>query len=370
MNTYLVGGAVRDQLLGLPVQDRDWVVVGANPEQLLAQGFLPVGKDFPVFLHPESREEYALARTERKTGPGYKGFQCYTAPEVTLEEDLQRRDLTINAMAQDAQGNLIDPFHGLQDLKTGYLRHVSPAFAEDPVRILRVARFAARYAPRGFKIAPETLMLMKNMVQAGEVNALVAERVWAEMVKALAEAHPLAFFLVLQEVGALTILMPELQADFTVHGHPLQQVTTVSADPVLRFAALVLGLTPPNIKTLCRRLRVPQDYEQLAVLLIQFYPHYAQAMAYSPQQRLQQLEKADAFRRPQRFLQILQVCPALNPLAESMQLNWQQALQAAQQVDTKALAQAGFTGPAFGQALHERRWQAIALDDTIAHDNT
>lgn len=367
MQIYLVGGAVRDQLLGLPVQDRDWVVVGATPEALLAQGFIAVGKDFPVFLHPHSGEEYALARTERKTAPGYTGFQCYAAADVSLEEDLKRRDLTINAMAQDAQGQLFDPFGGQQDLQAGWLRHVSVAFAEDPVRILRLARFAARYAGRGFRVAAETLQLMQEMVTAGEVNALVAERVWAEMVKALAEPDPGQFFVVLQQVGALPRILPELAPVFACGSSEsrllavLAMLAQQTTEPLLRFTALAQVLDKAGLAALCRRLRIPNDYQQLAALVLSFYPHYAQGLTYSAEQRLLQLEQADAFRRPQRFQQGLQVCQSIDFIPEHLALTagWSRDLQAAQQVDTQALIQQGLQGPAFGQALHQQRTRAM-----------
>jgi len=305
MQTYLVGGAVRDKLLGLPVQDRDYVVVGATPEQMIARGFKPVGADFPVFLHPETREEYALARTERKAGHGYKGFKVYAAPDVTLEDDLRRRDLTINAMAEDEAGHLVDPYGGAADLRDGLLRHVSEAFAEDPVRILRVARFAARYAPRGFRVADETLALMRSMVKAGEADHLVAERVWAELERALGEERPSAFFWVLRSCGALARLFPEIDRLIGVpqpsQHHPevdtgvhvmlvLDAAARLSPDPRVRFAALVHDLgkseTPAAewpkhvghekrgaelVKALCERFRVPNEYRDLGVIAARFH---------------------------------------------------------------------------------------------------
>ena len=296
MKTYLVGGAVRDTLLGLEVKERDWVVVGETPESMVARGFRPVGKDFPVFLHPVTREEYALARTERKTAPGYRGFAVHAEPDITLEQDLLRRDLTINAMASAESGEIVDPYGGLRDLDARLLRHVSPAFSEDPVRILRLARFAARFAPLGFTVAEETRELMRAMVTAGEVDALVPERVFAELAKALVEPVPMAFFEVLRSCGALARLFPEIEALFGVpqppEHHPeidtgvhtllvLEQAATLSADPAVRFAALThdLGkaLTPPErwprhwgheklglpaLETLCDRLKVPNAYRK------------------------------------------------------------------------------------------------------------
>lgn len=307
MEIYLVGGAVRDTLLGRPVTERDWVVIGQTPETMIKQGFRPVGKDFPVFLHPESHEEYALARTERKTAPGYKGFAVHAEPDVTLEQDLIRRDLTINAMAMTQDGQLVDPYHGQQDLQKKRLRHVSPAFAEDPVRILRVARFAARYGHLGFTVAEETLSLMQTMVEAGEADHLVPERVWAECAKALKEKTPSAFFIVLKECGALNKIFPEIQSLFGIPQpaayHPeidtgihslmaLEQAALLSPSPEVRFAALVHDLgkaaSPkefwphhhnheknglPLLEALCTRLRVPNSFKSLALKVMRHHTH-------------------------------------------------------------------------------------------------
>jgi len=253
VKTYIVGGAVRDELLGLPVKDRDWVVVGATPEEMAARGFKPVGKDFPVFLHPATHEEYALARTERKSGRGYKGFNVHAAPDVTLEDDLRRRDLTINAIAKSEDGRLIDPFGGREDLKQGVLRHVSDAFAEDPVRILRVARFAARFA---FEIAPETMQLMRHMVSSGETDYLVPERVWQEFAKGLMEEQPQRMFEVLEACGLRERLLPELET----------QPEVLSGALAVRFALLCWALAEDEVETLCRRLRVPNEPRELALL--------------------------------------------------------------------------------------------------------
>lgn len=345
MKTYLVGGAVRDELLGLPVRERDWVVVGARPEDLLDRGFRPVGKDFPVFLHPQTNEEYALARTERKTGPGYRGFDTRFSPDVTLEQDLERRDLTLNAIAKDLEtGELIDPFGGVRDLRSGVLRHVSRAFVEDPVRVLRAARFAARFAPLGFTVAPETLALMREIAAGGELNALVAERVWQELHKALQMPAPWAFFEVLREANALAIVFPELDALFGVpppaQWHPeidtgihtlmvLEQACRLSADPIVRFAALVHDLgkaaTPreewprhvmhehrsaPLIEALCARLRVPNAYRDLAVLVGRHHLAMHKAMELRPGTLLDLLEHLDAFRRPERVEQFILACEA------------------------------------------------------------
>ena len=339
MQIYSVGGAVRDELLGLPVQDRDYVVVGATPEEMVRLGFKPVGKDFPVFLHPVTHEEHALARTERKTAKGYKGFQVYAAPEVTLEQDLARRDLTINAIAKDTQGNLIDPFGGVADIKAGILRHVSPAFAEDPVRILRLARFNARF---DFHIAAETLQLMRDMVQSGEVDALVPERVWQELAKGLLESTPSRMFMALRECGALAKILPEVDALFGVPQpekyHPeidtgihIMLVVDYSATshyslPV-RFAALThdlgKGTTPPQewprhigheqrsvelVKTLCTRLRVPSDCRDLAIIVARYHGDAYRALEARPSTLLKLLQSVDAFRQRERFEEFLRAC--------------------------------------------------------------
>jgi len=337
MQTYVVGGAVRDALLGLPVADRDWVVVGATPEQMVAQGFKPVGKDFPVFLHPETHEEYALARTERKTAPGYHGFVFHTSPDVTLDEDLVRRDLTINAIARADDGSLVDPFHGQADLQARLFRHVSPAFAEDPVRILRLARFAARFAD--FTVAPETMALMQAMVAAGEVDALVPERVWQEVAKGLMEAAPSRMLLVLRECGALARIMPELDALWGVPQPPLHHpevdtgahmllvidhAAAIGAPLPVRFAALMhdlgKGATPPEtwpahhgheglggklIGELCRRLKVPNDCRDLALLTAREHGNVSRAMDLRANTLVTLFERCDGLRKPERFAQML-----------------------------------------------------------------
>ena len=344
MQVYLVGGAVRDRLLGLAVKERDWVVVGGTREQLLKQQYREVGRDFPVFLHPESHEEYALARLERKVAAGYRGFSVEFGPQVTLQEDLSRRDLTINAIAQSADGTLVDPYGGLGDLEARVLRHVSPAFIEDPVRVLRVARFAARFEPLGFSIAPETLELMRAMVERGEVDALVAERVWQETEKALRESHAGAFFRTLRGCGALKVIYPELERLYGVpqpaQWHPeidsgvhtmmvLDQAALLSTDSKIRFAALVhdlgKGLTPPEqwpshrgheersvelIEALCERLRVPAEYRELAVIVARYHGNVHRAFELRPSTVVDLLEKTDAFRRPERFEQMLLACEA------------------------------------------------------------
>lgn len=297
MKIYLVGGAVRDQLLGLPIKERDWVVVGATAQDMIKLGYRQVGKDFPVFLHPKTHDEYALARTERKVGRGYTGFEFDTSQTVTLEEDLLRRDLTINAIAQDENGQLIDPYHGQADLAQKILRHVSLAFAEDPVRILRTARFAARF---DFSIAPDTMTLMKSMVASGEVNALVAERVWKELERALLEPYPERFFEVLQACGALAVLFPQ----------PLDcsRLAKTDAKIHLRFAALLHKLSITEANTFCDAYRVPNDCRELALLLIRYLNAYIKVNTLSAADIYQLLANIDAFRREQRFLDFLAVC--------------------------------------------------------------
>jgi tRNA nucleotidyltransferase (CCA-adding enzyme) len=324
MQVYLVGGAIRDQLLGCAPRERDWVVTGATPEEMRALGYRAVGRDFPVFLHPQSNEEYALARLERKVAPGYRGFVTEFSPAVTLEQDLQRRDLTINAMAQRADGTLIDPFGGRADLERRVLRHVSPAFAEDPVRILRVARFAARLAPLGFTVAPETLELMRAMVRVGEAAALVPERVWRELERALGEPQPLAFFATLAACGALQVVLPELAAACAPRagGAPAPAALALTAaaaaarTPPVRLAALAGGLDEPQIEALCARLRAPGDYRELLLLAARLRTLLG-GDAPPPLQRLRDpdwllglLEATDALRRPERFSAALQVLVA------------------------------------------------------------
>lgn len=345
MKIYLVGGAVRDELLGLPVRERDWVVVGARPEELLDKGFRAVGKDFPVFLHPKSGEEYALARTERKTGPGYRGFDTRFSPDVTLQQDLERRDLTVNAIAKDPDtGELIDPFGGVRDLEARLLRHVSAAFVEDPVRVLRAARFTARFAPLGFSVAPQTIELMREIAARGELNALVPERVWQETQRALEQPAPVKFFEVLRQANALSSVFPEVAALFGVpqpeRWHPeidsgihtfmaVEQAARLSADPVVRFAALThdlgKGTTPREewprhvaheqrsvglIEALCARLKIPNTYRELAMLVGKHHLNVHRAQEVRTATVLELLETTDAFRRPPRFEQFLLACEA------------------------------------------------------------
>ncbi len=400
MKIYLVGGAVRDELLGLTPGERDRVVVGATPEEMKALGFKQVGAEFPVFLHPETKEEYALARTERKTGPGYHGFAVSADPGVTLEQDLRRRDLTINAMARDPDGTLIDPYGGKNDLEARLLRHVSPAFGEDPVRVLRVARFAARFAELGFRVAPETLELMRAMVRAGEVDHLVAERVWSELARALAEDRPRVFFECLRACGALARLLPEIDRLFGVpqrrDHHPevdcgehtllvLQRAAELSPETVVRFAALTHDLgkadtpseqwpshrgherrTLTRLRALCDRLKAPREFRQLAELGARFHSHCHRFAELRPATILDVLERCDAFRRPRRFEQFLLVCLADSqgrtgfedrpyPQADGFRA----AVRAAAAVDARALAADGLRGEAMAKALRAERLKAI-----------
>jgi tRNA nucleotidyltransferase (CCA-adding enzyme) len=344
MDIYLVGGAVRDRLLGRPHVERDFVVVGATPDQLVARGYRPVGKDFPVFLHPDSGEQYALARTERKTGRGYYGFATHFSPDVTLEQDLSRRDLTINAMAMAESGEIVDPYGGRRDLEARVLRHVSPAFVEDPLRVLRVARFAARFAPLGFTVAPETIALMRGIVTSGEMSALVPERVWVETERALGEASPVTYFEVLRSCGALAVVFPEVDALYGVpqpaEWHPeidtgvhTMQVLDVAAglspDTTVRFAALVhdvgKGLTPREqwprhighedrgarlIEGLATRLRIPNEHRELGVMVARLHGRAHRAGEQRASTLLELLELTDAFRRGERFERFLLACEA------------------------------------------------------------
>jgi tRNA nucleotidyltransferase (CCA-adding enzyme) len=406
LKAYVVGGAVRDALLGEPVNDRDWVVVGASPQEMLDAGFVPVGRDFPVFLHPQTHEEYALARTERKTGPGYHGFAFHAAPEVTLEDDLQRRDLTINAIAQDDDGNLVDPYGGRRDIGLRVLRHVSPAFAEDPVRILRLARFAARWPD--FSVAPETLALMRTMVEAGEVDALVAERVWQEVSRGLMERAPARLFEVLREVGALERLMPEVdrlfgvpqppqhhpEIDTGVHTMMVLARCAATGQPLpVRYACLVhdlgKGTTPPDVlprhighegrsETLIRafneRLRVPVECGELATLNAREHTNVHRSLDLDAKATMRLLERCDAFRRPGRFLAMLAACECdatgrlgleAQPYPQRERLA--RALATAQAVDARAVSAAaidqGLSGPAIADAIRRARVEALASEN-------
>ena len=377
MKKYLVGGAVRDALMGLPVKDRDWVVVGGTPETLLRQGYIAVGRDFPVFLHPATREEYALARTERKTAPGYRGFVVHAAPDVSLEQDLARRDLTMNAIAQNAgTGELIDPFHGQQDIAGKVLRHVSESFTEDPVRILRLARFAARFSD--FSVAPETLTLMHNMVNEGDADHLVAERVWQELAKGLMEACPSRMFEVLRACGALQRLLPELNTGIHVM-MVLDTAAKMAASLEVRFACLThdlgKGSTPadilPLLKTLCQRLRVPTHCCELATVVAREHGNIQRSASLNATEIVRLLERCDAFRKPARFAEIMQACECdarvrlglyNQPYPQAARLLT--ALQHARSVDTAAIATeaqaAGLNGEKIGQKIQAAREVAVA----------
>lgn len=376
MRTYLVGGSVRDEILGLPVTDHDYVVVGSSPDEMIRLGYRSVGKDFPVFLHPESKEQYALARTERKVSRGYKGFEVYASPEVTLQEDLARRDLTINSIAKDQDGNIIDPFDGVADLEAGLLRHISPAFTEDPVRVLRTARFAARF---GFRIAPETLALMSEMVHNGEVDALVPERMWQEFARGLMEKKPSRMFYALRECSALTRIMPEVNTLFGVpqpaQYHPeidtgvhvmmvIDHAASKNYSLPVRFAALThdlgKGTTPPKewprhighevrsvqlLRDLCERIRVPNEARDLALLVARYHGDVHRAIELRPATIAGMLQAVDAYRKPERFEEFLQACAcdfhgrpgyAEKPYPQAERLR--EAFSAARSVDAGAIA--------------------------------
>lgn len=406
MDIYLVGGAVRDELLGYPVVERDWVVVGAHPTDLLELGYQQVGKDFPVFLHPETKDEYALARTERKQGRGYTGFAVDCDPTVTLEEDLLRRDLTVNAIARRPSGELVDPYGGKRDLEAKVLRHVSDAFVEDPLRVLRTARFAARYAHLGFTIAPETLELMTEIVTAGELQYLPTERVWVEMDRALGERDPDRFVSVLRECGALQALLPEVNALFGVpqnaEHHPeidtgvhvlmtLQQAAMLSKSTAVRFAVLVhdlgKGSTPPAewprhiahetrgvilVKNLCKRLAAPNHHRDLALLVCEYHTHCHRALELRGKTLMKLLSAADALRRPERFEEFLLACEAdargrlgLESREYPQASYLRRALRIAQQVSAAQFKDTGITGRDLGIAINnERIRQLQALRDT------
>jgi len=382
MQVYLVGGAVRDRLLGLPVRERDWVVVGATPQEMLALGYTQVGRDFPVFLHPKTKEEYALARTERKTGPGYTGFAVHADPDVTLEEDLRRRDLTINAMAETPDGVLIDPYGGKDDLDNGILRHVSPAFAEDPVRILRIARFAARFSRWGFHVAHATNKLLRAMVASGEVDQLVPERVRTELSKALAEPVPVRFFEVLHGCGALARLFPELEPLYPAPGHaastPLQGVLPVlqaaiglSEEPCIRWAALVCdidnadpsALDVSRLNALCERLRTPNAWRDLAQLALQYRRQVHDIDTLSPAAVVDLLTALDALRRADRLDDLLLVCEADARSRNPGLLEYHPArlVVQARQTCRQVKAPAGRHGPEIAAIMRARRIEAIKL---------
>ena len=374
MQVYLVGGAVRDELLGRAVKERDWVVVGAVPAELERLGYRAVGREFPVYLHPETQEEYALARLERKVAPGYRGFVTEFSPAVRLEEDLQRRDLTINAMARAADGRIIDPYGGRADLQARVLRHVSPAFAEDPVRILRVARFAARFADLGFTVAPETMALMRAMVADGEVNALVSERVWRELEGAIGTAAPQRCFEVLRDCGALTVLLPELASlrDAPLALAALRAAADAGSAGPVRWAALLANLRTAEVESLCARLRAPNDYRELAVLATRLGEQPGTAgrateqAASDPEWLLSLLERADAFRRPERFALWLDVLAAQRSAAgmpvnatTALLARLRSALAAATATQLTAAELQAHRGAQLGALLRTRRLDAL-----------
>ena len=413
MKNYLVGGAVRDRLLGITNKDKDWVVVGATPDEIMAMGYQQVGADFPVFLHPKTKEEYALARTERKSGKGYQGFVCDFSPEVTLEDDLKRRDLTINAMAMDDQGNIIDPFHGQSDLATKQLRHVSDAFSEDPLRVLRVARFHARFSCLGFQIAPETLALMKKIAQSNELTALATERVWQETAKALTENQPEVYFNTLQKTEALACLFPEiadpfgttqslptdtehqqsqfiepLRADAGEHAlRALAKAAELSKNIDTRFAALVHGvrrckkalpsslvaaehgsLKDNAVAILCRRMKTPKSTRELAVLVTEYHLKTHRALALTPLETVDLLDSCDVWRRPERFEEFLLACEAIAyPLGNESDPSYpakfflKEAARIGREIDIKALQSSGHEGLALKQQIRLIRANKIRL---------
>ena len=397
---YLVGGAVRDQLLNINVYDKDWVVVGSTPEELLEKGYTAVGKDFPVFLHPKTKEEHALARTERKVGQGYTGFECYFAADVTLEEDLLRRDLTINAMAQDSDGNILDPFNGQQDLNDRVLRHVSEAFTEDPLRVLRVARFAAKLDHLGFNVAPETLSLMREITDSGELAHLTPERVWQEWHKSLSTQSPQVFLSVLRECGALKVVLPELDALFGVpqpeKWHPeidtgihtlmvAEQAARLSDSLSVRFASQVhdlgKGITPESewpshkmhchtglklIKKLCDRVRVPNEFRDLALMVCEQHSNIHRAAELRPETKLKVLNKFDVWRKPERLEDILLCCMAdsrgrtgFEDIDYPQKALFEQAYQAALAVNVQDIIKDGFKGADIRTEMEKRRVEAI-----------
>ena len=357
MKVYLVGGAIRDKLLGLPVNEKDWVVVGATPELMISKGFRPVGKEFPVFLHPETYEQYALARTERKISKGYKGFIFYTATDVALEDDLKRRDLTINAIAETPEGKLIDPYGGQKDLKDKIMRHVSSAFHEDPVRILRVARLATKFPE--FSIHPGTLALMKKMVQSSEVDTLLPERVWQEWVRSLNNKKPARFFEVLNNCDALPILFPEIYLNAKGIA-ALDLITNQASSSIIRFAALLHNLSCETIRSLAQRYRLPNAYTELALLTARFYLSYANSDKMNENELLDFVIKTDALRRNQRFEQFLFVCNSINSTVSSHHNERiKRIIKTIKSIDVKSLQKSGLKGEEFAKALEKLRIEAI-----------
>lgn len=411
MQIYLVGGAVRDQLLNIPTKDNDWVVVGSTPEELIGLGFQQVGADFPVFLHPTTQEEHALARTERKSGSGYQGFICDFTPDVTLEQDLIRRDLTINAMAQDNDGNIIDPFNGQQDLQQKTLRHVSSAFSEDPLRVLRVARFAARFAHLGFTVAEETMALMSQLSSSNELSTLTPERVWQETQRALTEQQPWIYFEVLQQCDALKTLMPEIDQLFGVpqpeQHHPeidcgihmllsLQQAALLTSEPEVRWAVIChdlgKGTTPTEllpkhhgheqkgkslVSTLCKRLKCPKNYIQLAELACEYHTHAHRAFELRAKTIVELFSKLDAWRKPERFEQFLNACIAdargrtgFETTEYPQAAYLRTCLQACLNISNQEIIMEGFQGKAIGEEMHKRRIRAVEVLKTASIDGS
>lgn len=401
MQVYLVGGAVRDQLLEVPVFDRDWVVVGSSPQEMIQAGYTPVGKDFPVFLHPGTKEEYALARTERKAGSGYTGFECYYAADVSLTDDLKRRDLTINAMAMDDHGNVIDPYGGRLDLQKKVLRHVSEAFVEDPLRVLRVARFAAKLGHLGFEVAGETMLLMKQIAESGELAHLTPERVWLEWSKSLSTRSPHRFLEVLRQCGALEVVLPEIDRLFGVpqppQWHPeidtgihtlmvARQAALLSESPQVRFAAQVhdlgKGVTPPSewpshklhchtgqriIRELCQRIRIPNEFRDLALNVCEQHSNVHRAAELKPSTILKILNKLDVWRKPERLKEVLRCCEADHRGRKGLEATpypqsaiFQSAYQAALCIDVQDVIADGYKGVSIREEMDKRRIQAIA----------
>lgn len=383
MKIYLVGGAIRDKLLGLPVKDRDWVVVGSSAEEMIKLGYQQVGKDFPVYLHPETKEEYALARTEKKTGLGHSAFSVDTTPTITIEEDLLRRDLTINAMAEDEDGNLIDPYGGQEDLKNKILRHVSPAFSEDPLRVLRVARFSARFAHLGFEVAQDTLGLMQHLVNNSELDELPAERVWQEFRRALGESTPAFFFITLRDCYALGVVMQEIESLFGISQEKarlslmaLTKASELTPDTAIRFSALCYELPVThefslikNLKkldALCQRLKIPNDHKDLASITSLHWDYYAALTLHEAEPILALFEKCDALRRPERFQFFLTACKAICRASDEKDFHidfrnqtLSDVLKLCQKIDSSVLSEAGYEKEEFGVQLRLLRLEVI-----------
>jgi tRNA nucleotidyltransferase (CCA-adding enzyme) len=358
MKIYLVGGAVRDQLLNIVPTEHDWVVVGARVEDMLALGYKPVGKDFPVFIHPESGDEYALARTERKFGKGYTGFVCHSSPDVTLEEDLLRRDLTINAIAMDVDGKIIDPYGGQKDLERKILRHVSDAFIEDPLRVLRTARFAARFSPLGFHIAEETLQLMQAIAESGELDSLVNERLWKETERALGESHAEVFFITLQQCNALKHIFPELEAHFPTHAKLLEKICAKLNDPALRLAYMLNILSETTINQLADRLRLPNHYRDACLIISRHRELLEKTQPENGEILFLIIENIDAFRRPQRLNWLCDVISSINNVSP-LPAQLRKAMTIISSIDASSLSAKGFTGKALGDELRKVRIQHL-----------